>query len=288
MTDQRGTSLTRREFDAVIRRAAELASTDSSEGELSETELYRIASDVGLSETHVRRALSEVRSGSASGGLLDRIFGPVFIRVVRDIPGTSAELAEELDRFFLGTQILQVIRRGPRMLQYRPALDWASQLARAASFSSRKYYVASAHSVEVHLDEAEGGKTRVEIVVDPGTRPDAIAGATVGGIPMGLVAGALTGFGTAALLPVLPVAIGIGVVVGGGTIGGITRVSGSMHKKKLRAVQTEIEGLLDTLEMGETLEPPPPSWRRWVKRHFHGVARDLMGEDERSGRGTRS
>lgn len=287
MADQRGTSLTRREFDAVIRRAAELASTDSSEGELSEDELYRIAGDVGLSETHVRRALSEVRSGATGGGMLDRVFGPVFIRVVRDLPGSAAELADELDRFFIGTQILQVIRRGPKMLQYRPALDWASQLARAASFSSRKYYVASAHSVEVHLEEIEGGMTRVEVVVDPGTRPDAIASATLGGIPMGLLAGALTGLGSAALLPILPVAIGAGVVVAGGTVGGITRLAGSMHKKKLREVQTEVEGLLDTLEMGETLEPPPPSWRRWVKRHFHGVARDLMGDDEKSGRRTR-
>jgi hypothetical protein len=45
-------------------------------------------------------------------------------------------------------------------------------------------------------------------------------------------------------------------------------------------VRTEIEGVLDTLERGASLEPPPPSWRRWVKRHFHGVARDLMGSDE--------
>jgi hypothetical protein len=42
-----------------------------------------------------------------------------------------------------------------------------------------------------------------------------------------------------------------------------------------------VEGVLDALETGMSLEPPPASWRRWVKRQFHGVARDLMsGDDE--------
>ena len=43
----------------------------------------------------------------------------------------------------------------------------------------------------------------------------------------------------------------------------------------------EVEGILDQLEMGESLEPPPPAWRQWVKRHFHGVARDLMTPKDR-------
>ena len=52
MSDQVGGSLTREEFDAVIRRAAELAASDpdAGEGQLSEVELYRIAGEVGLSE----------------------------------------------------------------------------------------------------------------------------------------------------------------------------------------------------------------------------------------------
>ena len=65
MSDEVGRSLTREEFDAVIRRAAELAASDpdAGEGRLSEVELYRIAGEVGLSEGHVRTALAEVRSG---------------------------------------------------------------------------------------------------------------------------------------------------------------------------------------------------------------------------------
>ena len=67
---QTGKGLTRREFEAVIGRAAELSASDSGDGdgELSETELFRIAGEVGLSGVHVRQALDEVRSDLAFGG----------------------------------------------------------------------------------------------------------------------------------------------------------------------------------------------------------------------------
>lgn len=63
-------------------------------------------------------------------------------------------------------------------------------------------------------------------------------------------------------------------------------VVGTTHKRKLVEIRYEVEGILDRLESGETLEPPPPSWRRWVKRQFHGVAREfgrsitIIDEDE--------
>jgi len=281
MTEGRGKSLTRREFDEVIRRAAELAGSDSeeSEGALSEAEVYRIAREVGLNERHVRLALAEVRSGEGASGLLDRVFGPPFIRAARVVPGTAIGLATMLDDFFVGTQLLQAVRRGPAILQYRPALDWASQVARAASFTQRKYYVASAKSVEVHLEEVDAGSVLVEFVVDPGTRGDNIAGAAFGGgavgagIGIGAAATVITSGGAALL------GAGIGLVAGGAVLGGITQLVGTSHKKKLLAVQAEVEGLLDRLEQGESLEPPPASWRSWVKRQFHGVARDLLSTE---------
>lgn len=281
MPDGRGRSLTRREFDAVIRRAAELAASepDGGEGALTEAELFRIAGEVGLPNSHVRRALAEVHSGSAGGGVLDRVFGPSFVRASRVVPGTPDRIAPEIDDFMVASQLLQRVRRSNSVLQYRPAVDWASQLARAASFTSSKYYVASAKSVEVRLDAVDEGRTLVEIEVDPGTRGDDVAGAVVGG---GLGAGgvgSLVGWGLAAATPI-GLAVVLGVGVGAGVWTGVTYAVGRAHKKKLREVRTELEGVLDTLELGDSLEPPPPSWRRWVKRHFHGVARDLRGSEE--------
>ena len=281
MSDGPVKSLSRSEFDAVIRRAAELSTSDTGgDSELTEQELFRIAGEVGLSEIHVRRALAEVRSGAVSSRPIDRVFGAASVRASRVVPGTAKELSSKLDDFLVGSQLLQPLRKGPGVLQYRPAIDWASQIARAASFHSRKYYVASARSVEVHLEEGEGRETRVDMVVDPGTRAESVAGAAVGGTIAGAGLGSLAGWALSAITPI-GVAIGAGIIVGVGITSGITYVSGASHKKKLREVQIEVEGVLDTLELGESLEPPPPSWRRWVKRHFHGVAKDLMTVDEK-------
>jgi hypothetical protein len=75
-------------------------------------------------------------------------------------------------------------------------------------------------------------------------------------------------------------AIGVGVVAGAAVWSGVAYAVGQAHKKKLEEVRVELEGVLDALEVGASLEPPPSSWRRWVKRHFHGVARDLMRNEK--------
>ena len=277
MAEGDGRSLTRQQFDAVIRRAAELAGSeaDATEGSLTEIELFRIAGEVGLSENHIRRALAEVRGGEADGGVLDRTFGPATVSTSRVVQRDAAELREEIDDFMVATQLLQPVRRGNEVLQYRPALDWASQLARAASFTSRKYYIASAKSVEIRLHVVEEGRTLVEITVDPGTRGDDIAGAVFGGGTAGGVVGAMGGAALASTAP-LGLAVGVGVVAGLGLWTGIGYMVGQNHKKKLMDVRSEVEGVLYDLETGRSLEPPPSSWRRWVKRQFHGVARDIM------------
>jgi len=114
--------------------------------------------------------------------------------------------------------------------------------------------------------------------VEPGTRDDYLAGGIIGGAAGGVGVGVgiamavgLTG-GAAAL------GVALGIVAGTGVFGGISWASGSYHKRRLFQVRAEMEGILDRLEAGESLEPPPPSWRRWVRRHFHGMARDFLGE----------
>lgn len=281
MDEGDGRSLTRRDFDAVIRRAAELAAADpdAGEGELTEGELFRIAGEVGLSETHVRRALADVRSGAEGGGVLDRVFGPSTIRVSRVVPGDPKALAAKIDDFLVGSQLLQRVRRGVDILQYRPAVDWASQLARAASLVSLKYYIAAARSVDVRLEPVDDERTLVEFLVDPGMRGEHI-GLTAGlGGAGGVAAGVLAGVSVATLAP-LGLAIGAGVAIGSGVWTAIGYGMGRTHQKRVEEVRQEVEGVLDSLEMGAPLEPPPASWRRWVKRNFHGVAQDRTRADD--------
>ena len=275
-------SLTRMEFDAVIRRAAELASLDSDapDGGLSEEELLRIAREVGLAEGHVRQALAEVRAGPpemTAPGFIDRVFGPAHIHVSRVVPGRPETIAQTLDEFMVSTQLLQRVRRGSLVLQYRPAADWASQVARATS--SRKYYIASSKSVEVRLDSVDAERTLVSLSIEPGTRVNDAGGAIFGGALASGAAGTASAFGLGMLVPGAP-AIAAGAVIAAGVWSAIFFGTGAAHRRKVDDVRTEAEGVLDALETGTSLEPPPPAWRKWVKRHFHGVARDILGDEE--------
>ena len=284
MSETKGRSLTRREFDVVIRRAAELASDpEASEGALTEAELFRIAGEVGLSEGHVRVALAEVRSGVEGGGAIARLFGPSLVRASRVVPGTPEKLAQSIDDFLVTTQLLRGVRRSATLLQYRPADDFASELARVVSFSSRKYLMASARSVEVQLDAFESDRTLVAFAIDPGTRGNNVAGATIGGGMAATGVGGGAAFVVTMIVPVAPLAlaVGLGAVVGTGVWSAIFLGTGSAHRRRLRDLQAEAEGVLDALENGATLEPTPPAWRRWVKRHVRGVARDIMGDEAR-------
>jgi len=281
-----GRSLTRKEFDEVIRRAAEIAASEPEGGDISltEGELFRIAREVGLDERHVRKALTQVRSAPPTDkGLLSSLYGPTFVVASRIVPGAPGELVQTLDDFLVAGRLLQNVRRSERLLQYRPAVDWASQVARAASSTSKKYYVASAKRVEIRLEAVDDVRTMVQIEVEPGTRDDYVAGGLIGGAAGGIGIG--TGLGWT-LATVAPVALGVAVGIGLGSLilGGISWGTGVRHKKRLLEVRAELEGILDRLESGDSLEPPPPSWRRWVRRHFHGVARDVLGESEKPGR----
>ncbi len=280
---EQGRSLTRKEFDEVIRRAAEIAASEPEglDAALDETELFRIAREVGLDERHVRKALVQVRSAPPTDrGTLSALYGPTFVVASRVVPGTPEELVETLDEFMVAGRLLQNVRKSSGLLQYRPAVDWASQVARAASSTSKKYYVASAKRVEVRLEAVDDIRTMVQIEVEPGTRDDYVAGGIIGGLGGGIGAGVGVGW---ALATVTPLALGVaaGVAVGSMILGGIAWGSGVRHKKRLLEVRAELEGILDRLESGETLEPPPASWRRWVRRHFHGVARDVLVDMDR-------
>ncbi len=283
-----GGPLTRRDFDRVMRRAAELAADDpGGTGEaFSDAEVVRIGREVGLPERHVRRALAEHRAGSGGTGegwwstgkrmllLRDEI------RASRTIERPRAAIRRELDEFMVGGQLLQRVRLGDDLLQYRPAVDWMSRVARGASFRSRQHYVASSRLVEIRLERVKAGSTLVGIRVDPGIAANyrnwwALASIAVGGVG-----------GAAVALSMDPSLLAFGAIVVAGTTAfvlsslAVVLLAGPGFRRRLADVQSEVEGVLDGLERENGLEPPPPAWRRWVRRHFHGVAREMMGTEQ--------
>ena len=275
--------LTRRDFDEVMRRAADLAAKDpdSAEDAFSDAEVVRIGREVGLPEQHVRRALAEHRAhgggaGKGRGGGLRMLLLRDEVTASRTIERPRARIRRELDDFMVGGQLLQGVRRKDDLLQYRPAVDWVSRVARAASFRSRQHYVASSRLVEVKLERMGTDSTLVEIRVDPGIAANyrnwwvLAAGIT----------GVAAGVGVGMSLPPSLFAVGAflvtGVTTGVLTALVVSLLAGPGFRRRVADVQSEVEGVLDGLEKEKGLEPPPPAWRRWVRRHFHGVAREMM------------
>ena len=285
--------LTRRDFDEVMRRAAELAGDDpgGAEDAFSDAEVVRIGREVGLPERHVRRALAEQRAagGGAVKGLRDgwrMLLLRDEVTASRTIKRSRARVRRELDDFMVGGQLLQRVRGKDDLLQYRPAVDWASRVARAASFRSRQHYVASARLVEFRLERMDAESTQVEVRVDPGIAGNyrnwwVLAAGTTG---------VAAGGGVGMSLPPSLFAVGAFVVAGVAT-GVLTSLlvamlAGPGFRRRVADVQSEVEGVLDGLEREKGLEPPPPAWRRWVRRHFHGVAREMMetpGDSQQQG-----
>lgn len=295
-----GGPLTRRDFDEVMRRAAELAGADpgadGAEPLFSDAEVVRIGKEAGLAEHHVRRALADFRAAGRprSGGRrgVGALLGPGTIRTSRTVGRSRRRIARELDEFLVAGQLLQPVRRKDDLLQYRPAIDWASRVARAASATSRQHYVAAARLVEVRLaetSEAEPAESKtgkddhdgtavtvIEFFVDPGIIKNYQSGAVLGGGGAGAAVGTAVALGAIALFP-LAVAVAAGVVAGAATALAVAALVAKGFRKRLDEVESEVEGILDGVEGGLGLEPPPPAWRRWVRRHFHGVAREVIG-----------
>ncbi len=282
-----GKGLTRQEFDEVMRRAAELTATDpeSEERGFSRHEVLKIGQEVGLPEQHLRRALAEVRTGTSlvkrPSGSIKALFSPVTIGASRIIDKPRDELVEKLDDFLVSAQLLQRVRKGREVFQYKASGDLVSWFTRATS-GSRHHYIASSRLVDVRFEELEEGETLVEIIVDPGIQDEYRVGAVIGGVFAGIPTAALSGGGIGLLGVAVAPAVMIvgGLVVGVGVAAGVAKLVSRSLDQRCDEVKREIEGILDRLETGDGLETPAPPWRKWMKRNFGEIARDVMGSGD--------
>ena len=197
MGEERSKSLTRTEFEAVMKRASELAISDPYDGAgtLDEAEVFRIAGEVGLPHQHVRRALAEMRSNDNPAGLVDQWFGAKQVWGSRVVRGSKENLRLKLDEFLVAGNLLEAVRRGTDLVIYRPAADWISHVARAGASLSRRAHWATSKEIEIRFEEVDAKSTLIEIRVDPDIRGSYTVGASVASV----VLGGGAGFSTAAL-----------------------------------------------------------------------------------------
>ena len=123
------------------------------------------------------------------------------------------------------------------------------------------------------------GSTLVGIRVDPGIATNYRNWWILASCVTGLVGGVAVGV---SMSPYSLLAVGA-VLLAGGTAVLLSSLlvallAGPGLRRRVADVQSEVEGVLDGIERENGLEPPPPAWRRWVRRHFHGVAREMGTE----------
>lgn len=245
------------QFEAVIRRAAELQSREgegaAGEG-IAESEAVRIAREIGISPANVHRALAEV--SAESGGpptLAERIFGPGWVRASRTVPGEAEAVFAHIDEYLTEREWLAPLRRFPGRTIYTKAggLDLARILGSArASLRGDQPIVGAgfklkkARRVEAAVQPLADGSTHVSLAADVGNSRTGFAVATVAG-------GGGTGMAVAMILAIAvdPAAALLGVPVLGGFGWGMR----TLQVGVAASAQTHLEAILDSLERGEAL-----------------------------------
>ncbi|HEX7051507.1 MAG TPA: hypothetical protein VF188_14975 [Longimicrobiales bacterium] len=270
---QNDRGITRRDLEAVIRRAAELyASEADAEERISEAELFRIAAELGLPSRHVRQALIELPTG-AEASLLDQLCGSAVVAAARIVPGDAERTAARLEEYLTSHEYLQLQRRQPGRSWYAPAEDAISKIARNFSRPKARCHVARARRTLVAVQPVDADASGIRVEIDlTNHRKTAVGGATslCGGLGALIGAGLAFAAGSAAgdLAGTAAAVSAATLTFGGATATGIAAgiaVARAGFRRRVAAARTELEGLLDRLERGGPLEPPPAPWRRRLR-----------------------
>lgn len=266
--------ITRDDLQLVIRRAAELytAETDAAE-RLSEAEVLRIADELGLPGRHVRQALYELPRHEGDAGPVARWFGPPSVIGTRVVPGAPPQVMDRLEDYLVTRELLQVLRRQGEKAAFSPADDAISNVARAVRRPQRQWQVARAQRVLVESRPMPDDESHVRVELDVANRRrSAVTGGIIGGAVVGLplAAGAFIGAGNVIFDIVgQGPAYAAGLAAGAGTfaasVGAGVAVARARFNARLEDARLELAGLLDRLEGGGRLDPPPAPWLRSLR-----------------------
>lgn len=267
-------AITRPDFEAVIRRAAELSALEAEEGaedNLSEDEVLRIATELGLPARHVRRAIYELPEFDSTAATADSWFGPSMLDATRIVPGQADTLRRRIEDYLTTREYLQIVRQRQGRTFLMPADDAISNLARGLQRPSRRFHIARARRVVMGVRPLDDRSAHVHIATDMSEqRKTAVRTGAFFGIAGGLVVGgAGAALATVAgLPPIVESAAQIAAFATGfgGTLAGVLTAARAAFRGKLAAARVELEGLLDRAEHGDRLDPPAAPWRRRLQQ----------------------
>ena len=268
-------SIARRDFEQVIRRAVDLSAREGDRDEqLSEDEVIRIGQELGLSPHLVQRAMYELPELTEPPRWYDRYFGSSIFSVGRVVPGAADPTLRRLQDYLITREYLQIVRRRGHSIAFIPAEDTLSNLARAFTRPSKRHLIARSSRVMLNVQPMPDAAAHVRFDVDlteerrEKLRSGIILG-SLGGTVLGTIAAAgVTGI-TPAFLGPLPEVLAFGAsffAVGAGAVA----AAAARFKNRVFAAKFELAGLLDRVEHGESLEPPPAPWRRRLQLKLFG------------------
>jgi hypothetical protein len=268
-------AIDREQFERVIRRAAELSLRDADADEqVSEAEVLRIASELGLPAHHVQRALFELPELTVRPRWYDRYYGSPVFSVGRVVPGEAPLTLKRVEDYLVTREYLQIVRRRGENVALVPADDTISSLARTFFRSGARHHISRASRVLVSTHPLEGGSAQVRVDVDLSderrkSATGAVWGGGVGGFLVGGLAAHLTGMATPEMLGLVPEMLAFGTGMAG-TFAAVLSGAANSFRSRIGAARMEITGLLDRLEQGDRLDPPPPPWRRRLSGKVFG------------------
>lgn len=271
-------SIARVDFEQVIRRAAELSLKDTDpEDNLSEDEVLRIAAELGLPLHHVRRALFELPVLKVQPRWYDRWFGPAVFSVNRVVPTRREPALRRVEDYLVTREYLQIVRRRGDTIAFVPADDTISSLARAVSRPGSRHTISRASRLLVGVHALPEDDAHVRFDVDlSDARTEAVRGSlTTGGIigiGIGTIVVAVADVVPGGLVDI-PGMIAFGSAIGGSmaaSIAAAISLSASRFRNRVFSAKMELTGLLDRLERGDRLDPPPAPWRRKLQLRLFG------------------
>lgn len=147
------------QLEQVVRRAAELQSLQAGgeTREFSESDIMRIAGDVGVSEDCVREALNElrtrelIREDDDEHPLSRWAFGSARASVSRRLMGSRDSVQPRLETVLEKEHGLQPMRRGSGLSVWEPGGDLVNTVQRWFDLSGRRYRLAEAEAVTLSL-----------------------------------------------------------------------------------------------------------------------------------------
>jgi len=237
--------ITREQLERIIQRAAELQAGEMDTGdEMTEQDLLKLGSDVGIPGRFLRQALYEENAGGAAleRGFVARWAGPRMVLAHRVIPGTRAAVEQAVAGFMTDEEAMTPKRRLPDRTVWERQKGLLAEMKRGLSLEGKAYHLARAVDVSVQVTALEDGYCHAELAADvSNTRESALAGAGTllgAGVLGGLVLAFIPGLLPVAFLPVLACA-------------GLAALASRSHRRKAERMQVALEQVLDRLERGE-------------------------------------